>query len=123
MSWLWRRKVKIFASLADSDSLGLNEKGMARRFGKSWAYKLRSQIMGINLSFSRVQYPDRYTYFLDKLAFHRATPASLLSVDESQVFSAQDRAEFEEEQRDMDRAIYVVEQLLNIEVNREEEKG
>jgi hypothetical protein len=99
LPWLWRQKVRIFAGKFDNENRGINEKHLQNRFGKHWAYKMRAEIMAMDLKFARQAYPDVYTYFLDRYAFHGEYPADY-------------NLEFEGEHAD--RAIFVTEKMLGV---------
>jgi len=101
LSWLWRQKVRIFAGKLDKESRGYNEVAMQNRFGKHWAYKMRAEIMAVNLHFAKVQYPDLYTMALDGIAFHGQSSADWLA-----------DAVSPEHVRDIERAEWVSRNLL-----------
>jgi hypothetical protein len=61
-AWLWRRKVRAFASM-----LGLRKdlEALRSRLGKRWAYRYRTQIMAVRLP-DDTAYPNFYTKLLDR---------------------------------------------------------
>ena len=73
LAWLWRKKLEIFVC---QFGLVKSFEALASRFGAKWAYRLRVQIMAIDLrsspSFAKNGgYPDYYTMILDDVMHGR----------------------------------------------------